>query len=257
MSLEQIQLATSPIRNALLNHPIYESIVTPAALRTFMEQHIFAVWDFMSLLKEMQRQICCVNVPWQPVSNPSAARLINEIVLGEETDEDGEGGFTSHFNLYLRAMQQFGAETRQIDSFMANICEGEGLTVALERAEVDESVCHFVNHTFSIIRSRDLCQVASAFTFGREDLLPDVFQLIVDQLDQQSGGGLGVFKFYLQRHIDLDGGEHGPMASRLISVLCGNDPEKWQRAQDSAVTSLLARKSLWDGIHKMIRSRNS
>ena len=43
-----------------------------------------------------------------------------------------------------------------------------------------EAAHQFVQQTFRIIETRNLREVAAAFTFGREDLLPDVFQRIVD-----------------------------------------------------------------------------
>jgi len=217
-----------------------------------MEHHVFAVWDFMSLLKALQRRFCCVTVPWVPPTDSASARLVNEIVLGEETDDDGRGGFASHFELYRRAMYGFGADTSQIDRLVRDLAAGSSLDEVLRGAEVDDAVRAFVGHTFAVIKSGDWCAVAAAFTFGREDLLPDVFQKIVDQLDAETGGGLADFQFYLRRHIDLDGGEHGPMALRLVSDICGNDPAKWQSAEDAALASLQARRALWDAIHQKI-----
>lgn len=252
MSLEKIRSAIEPCRQSLLEHPIYRDIRTPAALRTFMAHHVFAVWDFMSLLKALQRRFCCVSVPWVPASDSASARLVNEIVLGEETDDDGRGGFASHYELYRRAMHGFGADTSQIDRLVRDLAAGSSLDEVLRGAEVDDAVRAFVRHTFAVIESGDWCAVAATFTFGREDLLPDVFQKIVDQLDAETGGGLADFQFYLRRHIDLDGGEHGPMALRLISDLCGNDSAKWKAAEAAALASLQARTRLWDAIHQQI-----
>ena len=217
-----------------------------------MEHHIFSVWDFMSLLKALQRQICCLSVPWLPPNNSMAARLINEIVLAEESDEDGHGVHASHFDLYHRAMTDFGASTTKIDRLLILIREGRSVNDAIQASEAGDPVRQFVGHTFEIIASNDPCRIASAFTFGREDLLPDVFQKIVDQIDRATRGGLTEFKYYLKRHIDLDADEHGPMASRLVSDLCGNDPIKWNAARDAAISSLNARKTFWDSIHQLI-----
>ncbi len=254
MSCDQIRSAIAPLRQSLLEHPLYRDLNSPAALRTFMEFHVFAVWDFMSLLKSLQRQLCSVTVPWLPTATATAGRLINEIVLGEETDSDGQGGFASHFDLYRRSMQAFGAQTSTIDRFVALLRANRSVDEALRSAEVAEPVQCFVRHTFATINSGDLCRIASAFTFGREDLLPDVFQQIVDQLDRQSGGGLAEFKYYLARHIELDSNEHGPLASRLVSEQCGHDPMRWRTAENAAIASLEARKTLWDAIHRAIRA---
>jgi hypothetical protein len=258
--LESIRAAVAPLRAALLDHPVYADIRSPAALRTFMEFHVFAVWDFMSLLKALQRRLCCTTVPWLPPTDRENARLINEIVLGEESDSDGRGGHAGHFDLYHRAMVGFGASTAKIDRLLAELAAGpadaEKTAALVERglsaAEVATGVRHFVTYTFELIDSGDTCRVAAAFTFGREDLLPAVFQKIVDRIDVQTGGGLSEFQYYLKRHIDLDGGEHGPMANRLVESLCGDDAARWNAARDAAVGALEARLVLWDAVHAAV-----
>jgi hypothetical protein len=132
------------------------------------------------------------------------------------------------------------------------LAQGRSPEQALPEAGTSPAAQRFVGHTFEIIRSDDLCRIAAAFTFGREDLLPDVFQKIVDQLDRRTGGGLAEFQYYLQRHIDLDADEHGPAATRLVTDLCGNDPAKWEAARIAAVSSLQARQDFWDAIHHAV-----
>ena len=183
-------------------------------------------------------------------------RLINEITTAEETDEDGRGGYASHFELYRRAMAACGADTRLIDDFLQRLAAGDEVRTALARAELPPAVRRFVGLTFDTIEQGDVCQIAAAFTFGREDLLPDVFQKIVDELNVQAGGELQEFQYYLLRHVELDGGEHGPMAERLVNSLCGNDAARWQAATDSALTALHARLEFWDAIHRAIRTAN-
>jgi hypothetical protein len=114
----------------------------------------------------------------------------------------------------------------------------------------------FVRQTFDLIETGSLWSLASAFTFGREDLLPALFQRIVDELDVEAGGGLEGFRYYLRRHIGLDAGEHGPMAVRLVASLCGTDEGRWQSAEQAAVTALEARRDLWDGVHAALRRRS-
>ena len=87
-SFRSIAQNLAPLRNELLGHPIYRRIDSLNALHVFMQHHVFAVWDFMSLLKALQRRLCCIDVPWLPPANHLAARFINEIVLGEESDDD-------------------------------------------------------------------------------------------------------------------------------------------------------------------------
>jgi hypothetical protein len=226
-------------------------------LHRFMEHHVFAVWDFMSLLKSLQRRLCWVELPWLPPADPTASRLINEIVLAEESDEDGAGGFASHFELYHRAMARSGASTAGIDGFLDGLRRGQPVSAALEWAGVPEPARCFVRQTFSLLDRGNVCAIASAFTFGREDLLPAVFQRLVDELDVEAGGRLDEFRYYLDRHIGLDGEEHGPMANRLLVSLCGSDKCRWRDAEQAAVDCLEARRGLWDGIHDAIRRKES
>jgi Protein of unknown function (DUF3050) len=251
--LEHIRQRLAPIKAALLNHAIYREIDNLDALHLFMEHHAFAVWDFMSLLKSLQRRLCCVEVPWLPAADPNGCRLVNEIVLAEESDDDGQGGFLSHFEMYRRAMMRCGADTDGIDSFLGELRQGRPISVALEMAAVPDFVRQFVRQTFSIVESGNLCAIASAFTFGREDLLPALFQRIVDELNDEAGGRLEGFKYYLDRHIGLDGQEHGPMANRLLQSVCGSDAIRWQIAEQTAVECLESRRRLWDGIFDLIQ----
>jgi hypothetical protein len=254
--LQKLEQRLTPLKDALVNHRIYGEIDRIDALRPFMEHHVFAVWDFMSLLKVLQRRLCCVEVPWLPAADSQGCRFINEIVLAEESDIDARGRYASHFELYHGSMKQCGANTAGIDGFLSDLRHGTGLLTALESPEVPEAARRFVQHTFKIIETGNLCEVAAAFTFGREDLLPDVFQRIVDELNTQAGGRLDDFKYYLERHIGLDGDEHGPMATRLLQSLCGADDALWEMAEQAAVDCLIARQELWDGIYKAI-SRNA
>lgn len=242
----------APHREVLLNHQVYSQIDRIESIQRFMEQHVFAVWDFMSLLKALQQKICCVSVPWLPPVDPRASRMINEIVLAEETDEDGQGGIASHFELYHRAMKQCGADTTAIDQFLDDLNRGVPVRQAILGRQVPEEARRFVEHTFEIIESGDLCTILAAFTYGREDLLPSVFQQIVDQVNSSTDGSLSQFVYYLDRHIGLDGDEHGPMATKLIASLCGTDESRWQRAEDIAIQCLVVRKQLWDGISNAI-----
>jgi hypothetical protein len=246
--IERLRARLAPLRAVLLSHPVYGQIDSPAALRLFMEHHVFAVWDFMSLLKALQRRLCCNDIPWLPSADDASTRFVNEIVLAEESDADGRGGFLSHFGLYVRAMNGFGADTTCVDRFLAELRHGSTIRAALDVAKVPEPAKEFVRRTFAVIEGKNLCALAATFTFGREDLLPELFRRIVERLAEGTGGGLDDFRYYLHRHIGLDGDEHGPLASRLVQSVCGDDEGRWEVAARAAVATLEARCDLWDGV---------
>jgi hypothetical protein len=123
------------LRVKLLGHPLYGMIDSLTNLRIFMEYHVFAVWDFMSLLKSLQRSQTSVEIPWCPRPNPTTTRFINEIVLCEESDEDGAGGYTSHFELYRSAMKECGASTAKIDDLVEQVGKGVDISQAWSRRQ--------------------------------------------------------------------------------------------------------------------------
>src|SRR6201984_3703571 len=114
---EQDRYCLNTLRARLLEHPVYAEVASVSDLRRFMADHVFAVWDFMSVLKRLQQALTCTKVPWFPADNARAARLINDIVIGEEREVDPDGSYCTNLDLYLRAMVDVGANTRKFDSF--------------------------------------------------------------------------------------------------------------------------------------------
>lgn len=243
-----LQAGLLPTRQRLLAHGLYHQIQSLDDLRLFMSHHVFAVWDFMSLLKALQRDLTCVTLPWVPTANPATRRLINEIVLEEESDVDPQGRPTSHFELYLQAMRACGADTAPAERLLAALATGQSVAAALEAAGAPASVQQFVNTTFDIIGAGQPHAVAAAFTYGREDLIPDMFRQLVGRLQAQFPGQLDTFIYYLDRHIQLDEEVHTPLAQQMVRELCADDSLRWQAAQNVAQRSLEARLALWDGV---------
>ena len=122
---------------------------------------------------------------------------------------------------------------------------------ALQQANAPQAAQDFVNYNFSLIEAGKAHEIASAFTFGREDVIPDMFIAILDR-SATSEDSFIKFRYYLDRHIELDGDEHGPIALKMIEKLCGSDPQKWKEAEAIAVTSLEKRIALWDSIYKAL-----
>jgi hypothetical protein len=245
---DRVATAIAGERQALLEHRLYGDLRTVEALAVFMEHHVFAVWDFMSLLKALQMRLTCARVPWLPQGHGEVRRLVNEIVLGEESDVLPGGGVASHYELYLQAMRQVGADTTRADRFIRQLESGQALAEALRQAGVPAPVEAFVRHTFEVIERGRPHEIAAAFTYGREDLIPEMFTQLVHGLERQFPGKLSTLRYYLDRHIELDGDEHGELGRRMVDLLCDGNPRLEQEAEQAAVAALQARLALWDGI---------
>jgi len=244
------------LRAALLDHPIYTHLVSVSDLRRFMEDHVFAVWDFMSLLKRLQQDMTCIEVPWFPADNAKAARLINDIVIGEETDIGPDGAYVSHLALYLRAMRDIGASTRQFEKFRSLVLVGVPVEVALARIGAPTHVQTFVAHTMALANSGSTEEVLAAFFYGREDIIPEMFRRLLDTLydAKHNSDRLRHFIYYIDRHIELDGDSHGPKGRELLNDLVANSPHSGERALRAACNSINARIELWNGTLSKLRN---
>lgn len=240
-------------RAILLNHPLYKEIKTIADLRLFTEGHVYAVWDFMSLLKALQINLTCTQVPWFASAYPQTRYLINEIVLAEESDEYWDGRRLSHFEMYLAAMQDMGANTTMISAFVSALQSGQSIESAIGALSVDIRIKEFLTFTFDTIRSNKTHCIASAFTFGREDLIPDMFSSILKEIQSAMPAvDLKGYSYYFERHIQLDADEHGPLAMKMIEELLGDDPFKLAEVKAIAKEALQKRKLLWDALYDQI-----
>ena len=254
---EKLQRNIAPLNERLLSHPIYTEMRSIEDVQTFMENHVFAVWDFMTVLKTLQRHLTCVEPIWIPTNDPHARRLINEIVLCEESDEDGDGGYASHFEMYLTAMQQCHANTKEIGDFISALQNEDSPKTALEKIGIADCTKQFVQRTLTSVAQLQTCELAASFAYGREHLLPEVFERVIDEVGELGGERLGYFVHYLRRHIEVDGDSHGPMADAMICQLCGESEMRWHLAEQAAISAWESRIRLWDGVLSQIKSNRS
>lgn len=231
-------------QSELNHHPLFGELKTQQDLRFFMESHVFAVWDFMSLLKRLQRDITCVDLPWRPSPYPAElVRFINQIVLGEESDVDQHGIPCSHFELYLRAMEEVGASTGTIRKVVSD----------LDLELIPEHARPFTEFTMHTANEASLVEVAATFFYGREKLIPGMFDGIISHL-KEAKLNCPTLLYYLERHIHVDGEEHGPLSERCLEVLCGRNLQLHQQAECYGLKALQERKNLWDRTLERMRS---
>ncbi len=236
-------------------HPIFGEVQTERQLRIFMEHHVFAVWDFMSLLKFLQGTIAPTHVPWMPRPHGDLVRLINDIVVGEECDKlpkshRQQATHASHFDLYLMAMEEVGANTVPVREFLS-LVEKEGLQAGLASTHVPEPSRAFMKDTFALLATGETHRIAASFAFGRENVIPGMFNSLLGKLS--IGKEVApIFHYYLERHAELDGDEHGPAALKLVATLCGPSPERLDEAVASAKEALESRTRLWDALRALL-----
>ena len=251
-NLLNLETEIAVLRQKLVDHPVYAAIQNLEGLQEFMEHHVYAVWDFMSLLKALQINLTCVSLPWIPVGNANTRYLINEIVTGEESDVDEKGLRTSHFELYLKAMHQAGANTEAIGGVISSLNAGRSISETIENASAPSAAKKFMEFTFETIATKKPHLLAAVFTFGREDLIPDMFISLIKELKKQFPDKVDVFQYYIERHIEVDGGHHAALAHEMTMELCGEDEEKWNEATQYVKRGLEARIALWDSILEKI-----
>ena len=256
--LKAIELQLEPLRDQLKSHSLYSTLSNMDDVAVFMEKHVFAVWDFMSLLKSLQNHLTNVNVPWTPKGGGATARFINEIVMAEESDINELGVPMSHYEMYLDAMAQVGANTSAIGLFVNAIENRDSLETAAKRIDLEIPILEFIQFTMGVVNSNKPHCIASAFTFGREDVIPDMFLEVVSQSQTQDNDKTyGKLLYYLNRHIELDGDEHGPISLKMVAELCGEDANKWEEVLETAKEALKFRLKLWDHITDTILKHNT
>jgi hypothetical protein len=209
----------------------------------------------MSLVKTLQNQLTCTTVPWFPVGSADARFLINEIVVGEESDVDPFGNRKSHFELYLDAMAQCGANQNPIQLFCKELQRSGSFNSAFQISNTAIEAKEFVTFTFEIIKSQKPWLAAAIFTFGREDLIPGMFFSMVREIEKTNTEDISIFLYYLERHIEIDGGHHSKLAIEMTQLLCGNNEEVWKEAEEAILKSLQMRIHLWDGVYKEIMKK--
>lgn len=253
MTIQKINNSIESQKQMLLQHPLYKKVQTVDDLHRFLENHVYAVWDFMSLLKALQAKLTCTTTPWFATKNPETRYLINEIVLAEESDLTMDGRHQSHYEMYIEAMESCGANTSGIEHFLSEIDSLQNIFVAIKKSNLHPNIKNFLDFTFKVIEEGKVHKIAAAFTFGREDLIPNMFTEILKNFQENfPKTDLSKLIYYFERHIELDADEHGPMAMKMITELCGDNEQKWAEVEEVSILALEKRIGLWDAIEESI-----
>jgi Protein of unknown function (DUF3050) len=241
----------------LNSHPLLSNTITTIDdVRTFMEFHVFAVWDFMCMVKALQHALVPSGNVWIPTTDTgimTAGRLLNQIVTGEETDIGLDGKATSHFQLYRQAMKEIGADTSVVDAFIDKLTNNklQSLNQLLAMLPVPSGT--FCHTTFEYINSGKPHVLAAAFTFGRETAIPQMFINLSKQL-KDSNISAPMFQYYMDRHIQIDSEEHGPASEELINILCNNNLQKVEEATHAALEAITHRINFWTKVDNTIKN---
>jgi len=253
MNIATINNSIQPQKELLLQHSLYKNVKTVEDLKRFLENHVYAVWDFMSLLKALQSKLTCTSTPWFATSNPQTRYLINEIVVAEESDLTMDGRRSSHYEMYIEAMEACNADTSGIKNFLTDVASLQNIFVAIKKSNLHPNIKAFLDFTFRVIEEGKSHEIAAAFTFGREDLIPAMFTEILRNFQANfPETDLSKLIYYFERHIELDADEHGPMAMKMITELCGTDAQKWSDVEEVSKLALEKRIGLWDAIEEQL-----
>lgn len=236
--------AVNADRDRVISHPLLDLTLDRVKLQKLMQIHVFAVWDFMFLLSELRKNMYQSNNYWLPSQDAGCLRLINELIISEETDVVSSLNFEgSHFEMYLKAMDEVGADTRFILTFTKLLREGMHIESAALCAHPLAN--DFVVGNYALMQHGAL-EMAGALFFGREDIVPQIFYRLKCSNDFSGHPWLCA---YLDRHIEADLTAHGKMAGAIVQKLCGQSQDNWRRAAFGARAALKLRAALLDGIY--------
>ena len=251
-NLEIYKKELSQLKKSIRKHTLFSNKLTNRQIAIFMESHIYSVWGFMSLLKSLQYGLSSNNLPWIPTSNTTngLVNFINEIVLSEESEYIKGVGFTSHFEIYLLAMKKIGAKANEIKKLIKNIEKNKKYKDAILDIKINKEVKDFLDFDIKTSQSNSLPKIIGGFTLAREQVIPNMFEYIIPAIKDKKSAKY--FITYLKRHITIDGDRHGPLATRLLKIICTSNNDMCI-AYKSGIKSLRLRLKVWDKVASEIK----
>ena len=237
---------------AAADHSVYSRLTTLPAFQKFMTYQVWCVWDFMCLAKSVQIGIGCYSVPWIPPKNPSLVSLMGEIIRGEESDVGPGGEEASHFEIFIQAMDECGAESTKIKAFIDHVGAGTEVLSAMRAVDAPPAAQAFVSQTLAFCSSSIAARIG-AFSLGREELVPRMLSTLINRLDP-SQKRFKTFDWYLRRHISLDATNHAPKIAEIFRQFVGSDPALREEGLEAGLAAIRARCTYLDALEEQILS---
>jgi hypothetical protein len=248
IGMNDLERQLVPLQQRMASHPLIGHLTTLLAVRCFMAHHVFAVWDFVCLLKTLYARIGCVGVPWFPPKNAESVYFLSTILLDEESDQlPHQAQRLCHFDLYVQAMIGCGANTGPMQQFLLQLGQGQSIHQALQSTDIPVAARQFVQSTWTFF-DQPTPALAAAFVLGREAMVPPLFAPLLQQIQNHCIPHCDLFCTYLSRHITMDSREHYPQAVKMLESLCGDSAEDWQLAGQAAEQALRQRLQFLTGI---------
>ena len=234
-------------RLSLERHRVFDQLITNEDLQLFMSWHVFSVWSHMSIIKRLQLEFTCTCLPWTPYRSAKAAYLINKIVSENESTALTNNTYLSQFELYLCAMEEIGANTFSIRTFVDLIAANMPLQDALKISNASPAIDEFVLTNTHIAISGSVEEVLGCMIYADEYISPKSFMRssagsALSRFDEEK------FSLYLKMCCSTDPHRrHSDITNLLIEQTNGNE-SRLKTCLDAALGAIKRQANLWDAL---------
>ncbi len=235
----------------LETHKLYERVSDENALRTFVEHHVICVWSYSFLLRNIYQELVSVIHPLNSQGQKEAIRLISEIILDEEVEEQHDGSLMSHMEVYMEAMQDLGADLGPIVTFFDMQDAGADWQDALEAAEFSPAITEYARCIGSFFK-RPLHERAAILFYEGEPYIPDQFLSKLGLLSSKHRTHR--LLDYFERHIEGLKRPGFSAAGRLVEIFCGDSDAFNEAAEKAAECAMKARIEFWNQVGLEIKT---
>ena len=238
----------------LETHRIYDRLHDEASLRLFVEHHVICVWIYNYLMRDLYQEIANHIQPMSSQVQKEAIRLISELVLEEEVDEQNDGTLISHMEIYLEAMQDLGADVGPIMSFFDLLESGKDWVEAARQAHFPiESQLYF--EKINVFFESPVHERAALLFYEGEPYVPDSFLNKLNVLSQTAKTAR--LLEYFEKHIEGLKRPGFSAIGRLVELFCGDDEDLNAAAEARAEEAMKIRLEFWGQIAGKLSDKDS